>query len=351
MSTENLSFSIAQYADCVEELVAFRNKNRAIQRNQSYFDWRYQQRPCDLRPVILWAKRAGQAVGALSVFPHDYFIRDKEYPVGMLGDISVNPEFRGQGIGGLMFRYLKGIDLQQQLSGGIVIPNDDAARPLEKAGWDEAGIIERYVKILDVSDRLSNVNKGARWTAILAGIINQVMRWTSYEQLSQIITSSDLEGAVVGEVDSRFDDLWHRSDKRGRILGVRNAAYLRWRYQNHPTNRYLIFTLSQSTSLMGYVIYQMRDEKCIVEDLYAESGGRLTFQLLGQFLSHARGLGAHSITVNVNRSYFRFPWRGFGFVKRLDSQRFMITATSSGIGIPHGSESYGWHVTTGDKDV
>jgi GNAT superfamily N-acetyltransferase len=349
-----LSLGVKSYPECVDALMTFRNRNRAIIRDREYFDWRYRDRPCAIPAEVVWAESGGRPVGALSIFPHDYYILDNEYTLGVLGDISVDPEFRGQGIAGAMFRFLAGIDLQRRLSGGIVLPNEEAARPLLRNGWAEANRIERYVRILDIGPRIGERFGHGMPASVLAWSINAATRWSPGEVVSGWRERGRYRSAVVTTVDERFNELWRRSDKRGRVLGVRNAAYLRWRYQHHPVSRYEIFTLTRGDDLCGYLCYRISNGACVVDDIFAEAAGEAVHELLRAFLAHARERRiADTVTVNVNRSYLHIPWRGFGFSRRADFQRVLVAPGGAGSGdlLTSVSGKAGWHIAAGDKDV
>lgn len=350
----DLSFGVKSYAECVDALMAFRNRNRPIARNREYFDWRYRDRPCAIPAQVVWAESGGRPVGALSVFPHDYHVLDGECTLGVLGDISVDPEFRGQGIAGTMFRFLAGIDLQKQLGGGIVLPNEEAARPLFRSGWIEADRIDRHVRILDIEPRLGRRLGDGTLAAVLSWPINVGTRWSVREIFFSRNAQRRYHSAVTPAVDERFDGLWRRAAKRGHVLGVRSAAYLRWRYERHPVNRYEIFTLTRADDLCGYVCYRMSEGTCFIDDIFADTAGEVPNELLRRFLAHLRDQQiADTVTVNVNRSYLNIPWRGFGFSRRADFQRVLVAPAGADSAWIRASVSNAatWHIGAGDKDV
>jgi hypothetical protein len=84
-------FSTESYGACSQELIAFRNANRALARGPEYFQWRYLKRPNGAEPIIVWARDAsGEIAGSLSVIPHHYHVGDTVCRIGVLGDISVS---------------------------------------------------------------------------------------------------------------------------------------------------------------------------------------------------------------------------------------------------------------------
>lgn len=345
-----LSLYCSRYEDCVEELIEFRNVHRDIQRDGRYFEWRYLQRPCAIRPVVVWAEREGSRVGALTVFGHDYFVLDGEYPVGVLGDISVRKECRGLGIAGAMFRFLPQVEALRGLRGLLVLPNEEAAAPFRKAGWHEAERIQRAIKVLDLGPRLRALLGGSGLAGAIAAPLNRVVRGLSWEGWYR---EGNYRSALAPTIDDRFDELWCVAEKRGRVVGVRNARYLRWRYQDHPTMRYRMLTVSEGDALCGYVMYRITHNLCQVDDAFCIYPARHGAHIVGQLLAHVRSNESVStVSLGTNRSFLDLPWGKFGFVRRSDYQSVMVSGSQlSGGGVWSGSAGEKWHLMAGDKDV
>ena len=343
-----LSLNVSKYPDCAPELIEFRNLNRRIPRDRTYFDWRYLGRPCAAAPIVVWAENEGQRVGALTIFPHDFYVLDGEYPLGVLGDISVRIECRGLGIAGAMFRFMTQIEALRSLYGCLVLPNEDAARPLRKSGWHDANRIERFAKVLDIGSRFSE-RAGSSLQRILAAPLNLLMRGLTYEGLYH---SRRYRAVLVSHLDDGFDELWRGAEKHGQIIGVRDARYLRWRYQHHPLNTYRMLAIMDSDNVCGYAMYRLAGSLCLVEDAFCREPSRHATHVVGLLLAHLREqTSASGVSVSINRSVLNFPWRRFGFLRRADYQQVMTSDCSSMNTNLHAVDAARWHVTAGDKDV
>lgn len=343
-----VSFQVSAYPDCARELIEFRNLNRHIPRDSGYFDWRYLARPCAQAPIIVWAESAGERVGALTIFPHDYYVLDGEYPVAVLGDISVRAEHRGSGIAGAMFRFLPQIEAVRCLRGALVLPNEQAARSLGKSGWREIHRVERFVKMLDFRPRLA-ARIGARFAGALAAPMNRLARGLTYESFYR---NRRYRTELVRSIDDGFDELWRRADKHGKVIGLRDARYLRWRYQRHPANTYCMLSVSAGEALCGYAMYRLVGDTCYVDDVFCLETRRDAVHVVGLLVAHVREHESVSaISVSINRSVLHFPWRRFGFIGRADYQRLMTSGDSPSHGGLHDIPASRWHLTGGDKDV
>jgi len=343
-----VSLHVAKYPDCAPELIEFRNLNRRVPRDRTYFDWRYLGRPCAATPIVVWAENAGQRVGALTIFPHDFYVLDGEYPLGILGDISVRKECRGLGIAGAMFRFMAQIEALRNLYGCLVLPNEDAVRPLSNSGWRETNRIERFSKVLDFGSRFSE-RADSSLLRILAVPLNLMTRRLTYEGLYR---SRRYSAVLVSDLDRGFDELWRAAEKPGKVIGVRDSRYLRWRYQNHPLNTYRMLAIMDGDIVCGYVMYRLTGNLCFVEDAFCRVPSQHAVHVIGLFLMHLREQASIAgVSVSINRSALNFPWGRFGFLRRADYLRVMTSDCSSLNPKMRMLDSASWHVTAGDKDV
>lgn len=346
----DFEFRLSPYEICHEEVMAFRNANRPIVRDRDYFEWRYVRRPCRQKPMIVWGvDGGGRKVAAGSVIPHDFHVRDGVYPVGVLGDISVAPECRGRGIATQMLRFLQAQPAFSAMVAGLVLPNDEAWHAFSRAGWRDSTSVARLVKIIDIGPRLPG--RLGRWASMLG-----VSR--AYNRLSRLVSRdgwhpsrpSAYRATVVDEFDERYSELWNEIPKQGRILAVRDRAYLHWRYHEHPTVRYRILELRHKNRLRGYVVFHVDAGVVEIDDFLAAEEGAGAW-LVRELLRHVRKEKlAATIHARYNLDNFlAVPWTRFGFVPRRDFHRVMVSASSAAA---HSSlAAADWFVTAGDKDV
>jgi GNAT superfamily N-acetyltransferase len=252
----DFNFIVVPYDTCVDEVIAFRNANRALARDRHYFEWRYERRPCRLTSMIVWGIDShGRKVAAASIIPHDFYVLDGVYPVGILGDISVVPEYRGHGVATKLLQFFQQEPALQALRACIVLPNDEVARPLERAGWRGVTAIARFVKIIDIGPRLQR-RFGSRWLVLAAArVINFLARYASMDGWRRHRMS--FQSVEISEFDQGFDQLWHEIPKHGRIMALRDRDYLNWRYHEHPTVRYRVFVVRQAQRLRGYIVFHV----------------------------------------------------------------------------------------------
>jgi GNAT superfamily N-acetyltransferase len=347
----DIHFQVLPYADCAREVLEFRNANRDVARDQAYFEWRYVRRPCRQRAMVVWATDgAGRQVAAASVIPHDFYFLDGVYPLGVLGDISVAPAFRGRGIATRLLGFLRQEPAFGALRACVVLPNEEVSGALQRCGWRDATAVVRLVKIIAIAPRLE-ASLG-RW-ATVAGIPRAFDHLARYASLEGWVArcSSPYRAVEARQFDAGFDDLWNLVPKQGRVLAVRNRQYLQWRYGEHPLVPYRIFEIRREDRLRAYAVFHVTAEAVEIDDFLAADAAA-GFWLVRELLAHVR---RERLAANVHARYnisgfLAVPWRRFGFFPRRDSHRVML-------GFPgHGAPGAfppqaSWFVTAGDKDV
>lgn len=343
MNQNDLELSAVPYEKCKKDLVEFRNRNRQTGRGLDYFDWRYLKRPSGREPVIVQAveKGSGAVVGSLSLIPHEYSVNGAPCLFGVLGDISVSESARGKGIAGRMLDHLHGLKEVSTLRACIVLPNIEASRPLQKAGWQTKSSVERHVKILDIKGALRK-KAGRALASVAAPPINLLLRLSA----ESVRIPAQYKSSEVSAFDERFDELWASVPKSG-IIGRRDGKYLSWRFADHPEEKFSIFLFTQSSRPTGYIVYRSDESAIKVYDMLCPKGGNESDYLLAAFLKHARESSASSIIIRASAwALASFNLKKFGFMKRPDAQDLMVRAVDA-----DGPEWGRWYLTAGDKDV
>lgn len=352
MVTEEVELSVASYQQCKPDLMRVRNANRDDARDESYFDWRYLGRPGGRPPVIVLARNGkGEAVGALSLIPHSYWIEDAMVAVGLLGDISVAREWRGRSIAQRMFRFLSELEAIRELKCCVVLPNEPAARPLEKTGWSNVSRLDRYIRIVSI-ERALRKRSCPRWLAkaLSLGVT------PAYELACSVtlpVGGGAYDSAVIEEVDNRFDVLWENLDKKGMVIACRDSGHLAWRFARHPFRQYRFFVLQRGGELHGYVAFHVQGDDCYIDDVFCRNEPGLPARLLYAFVASQRNVGTiTSIAVSINRNFVSTAVLGrLGFSKRRDFQRVMVMPRADAIDDLAFLSSRDWFMTIGDKDV
>lgn len=165
----------------------------------------------------------------------------------------------------------------------------------------------------------------------------------------QAVRWSDLHEGSGQRFDRVVDLAWRQMarDLWGAIVGVRDAAWLRYRYLAHPERRYRIIAVRgrPGSRLCGVVVLRTEGARCEVLDLVGPL--RATPRLIEAALAVAREEGAESLY-----GWFAepFAWclpREGAHVNRTDVQNVVFTWTRTP---PIARTRDHWWLTAGDTD-
>jgi len=347
----SVSFSATTYRECRRELMEFRNANRDTIRDERYFDWRYSDRPGQSEPIIVWAHGpSSERIGSLSLIPHGFSVNGAPGAVGLLGDISIDKQWRGRRIGKSMFEYLLSLESVKSLTACAVLPNAEAAGPLSKAGWKPVSALNRHVKLMDAECVLAGRIKPRALRAAVTPVVNLVLRFLSCETYLRDLPGHS--GEPLEALDRRFDALWTSIDKKGVIMARRDREDLQWRVLEHPLLKYRVFGYSAGEKLGGYIIFHIDRRTCYIDDMLSLGEKGYAARTLALFLGYLRkSASACSVVYRCNENDLTaLPLKKFGFLRRSDSQQFMVALTG-GAGQSMLLNGRKWFLTSGDKDV
>jgi len=337
-------FETLEYAECVERVANFRNRNRDSERSADYFRWRYLGRPCNQCGYVTWALDAqGEPVGAAAFIAHEFSVLGLRQFVGVVGDISVLLSHRGQGIARGLLTEVRIAASMRGLNACFVLPNPEVTGSLSKAGFVTVASIVRDVRMLSVRRRLTErFGAGGR---VAAAFIDPLLGINRARRGSGAPQGYEWREAAVFDRDA--DGLWESIEKDKRVLSVRNYLYLRWRFDAKPGAAYRIFEIRRANELHGYVVHHVEDDMTVIDDFLvrdAAAGRVLAREFIQTVRENAWGDAIQARFLATTS--MPVPWHGAGFVRRADSQLVMWADTVSPIALPHA-----WFVTPGDKDV
>lgn len=346
----NYRFSAISYSECKAEYIAFRNENRENLRDESYFEWRFLKKPGGCIPLIIWVESAsGEKIGSVGFTQDVYAVNGELYPFGQLCDISISKKWRGKGIARGMLEFLSGLEQFREKKLCFAMPNQDAARALEKSGWSTLAKIDRYVKILKVDSKIQKIFGRGMLSRAVACPANFALEFLSYEKFRR--KQKQYSAVPVEGFDGRFDTFWREYDKKGAVYGLRTSEYLTWRYVSHPYIDYKILALFKGERIRGYAVYFFDGDKCNVDDIFSVQGDDCPVLLLLYFIRFIREQSkTGSIVVRMNGSEVnKLPLKQFGFSRRADSQIFMTYSNDNSVKTL--TDPGKWFLTSGDKDV
>jgi hypothetical protein len=161
-------------------------------------------------------------------------------------------------------------------------------------------------------------------------------------------------GAFLGKwndrPDARYDDLWSRFDPGMVVTGIRDRAFLAWRFAQRPGHRYRFFALQCAAKdrLAAYAVCERQEQTLHVRDFLADEAmpGALA-QLWLNLVLEAFREGCTSVSAEfLGSARIHRVLADCGFLSRGGSPVHM--AVISGRDLPRGPE--GWYLTYADID-
>jgi hypothetical protein len=286
-------------------------------RARTLAEWRWRLREGPDGPALAYVLTSGdRLVGHQAHIPARVWVRGERLRIGHGCDTMVIPEFRGRGgMRLLMEAFLSsdhGFDLRMSYPKGGLMERYGGGRPL--------GVFGHWT-------RWSRRGSGLPAPARLA--LGAASR--AYGSLASM-PSPRLEVEDLGEPGAAVDDLDADAAGFAPCVRVRDSAYVRWRWLEHPGPRWHVRAIRRGGRLDGWVVYGARDEH------YGRVG--LVADLLARDSATTRAL-LHDAFVTLLRS---------GFVRRPHGARVICGALSARAG-GDVERLESWYLTLGDTDM
>jgi GNAT superfamily N-acetyltransferase len=326
-----------------QQILRLRNANRENPETLAYLRWRYACAPGFPEPSVYWLRSAtGERIGMASVIFRPYLVDGQRLPVGIIGDISLEARWRGQGLGKALLRFMTA-DFERRYPerAALVIPTESARRALQAAGWRAAGRLVPAVCALDPANFLAaRLRSAALARALVAPIRVAGRRWVArslpaHAELHLSPSLMDLPGPIPPQ-----------DPESGVATRELSTESLEWRYTRHPHTRFTFATLQRPNEVQALLVYEEADHVCMIYDLLARGLPQLQ-GLVAAFVLHILAR-RELITLRIALDQDHPAWaclRRLGFVRRPDAAAFQVhSATGT-------DQRLHWRLSQGDKDT
>jgi GNAT superfamily N-acetyltransferase len=340
-SAAAFSCVVTGYRGHEEDLLRLRNSNRDTAVTREYMDWRYAQDSDAPAPKLVWLIAPdGQRVGVAAAVYRSYWRDGVHQHVAVLGDISLDPMWRGRGLGQLLLKKMTEA-LAAEGHVALVLPTEAARKSLNAIGWSTLGELIPRVLLTDVTGRLRRVVR-SEWLAARLGLLFKAV--TKARLKRQVDPGCRLE--LSRQFDASFDDLWREFPRKTRVLRDLAAHTLEWRYARHPSTTFEVARLMRGDRLVAYLVFNLAPHyaTCFVYDLIASTDADARC-LLALFATHCMALEKQDvIRIVLDDKHPHVPaLRALGFMRR--EQRVPLQV------YPATASADAWSLSLGDKDV
>jgi len=340
---EKITFAATSYRGYASEILRLRNNNRVNHQKLDYIEWRYMGEECPYPPGIFWVYLSDMHVGMAAIVFRPYWVDGKLHYFAVLGDISLNEEMRGKGIGK---KFLHFVSLQietQSYYCSFVIPNAAVKKSLDSCGWAVPESFAWYILFVDPVSKIYDLFK----TRVIADLLSKIYRFIIKMRLS-LISIEQYRIEKVKTFDESFDFLWQAYPKTGIIIRDRSTASLRWRYEKHPNVKYDAIKFIREDKFIGYIVYSLQKDGCFIEDILILET-KFIKPIIKLFINEIRknkNVAIIRAKLNINHPYAA-KLDEIGFIKRIEKDVFQTFTPDKKAFAPDCK----WFVTRADKDT
>jgi hypothetical protein len=328
------------------------------------FDWLYRHNPAGPgRLAVLQAEAEGAAsatVGTAGYGLRALIVAGTPRTAAVLADLAVDRAHR-TALPALMLARALRRDVLERNEVVYAFPNQHAGPILLKLGYPELGVTRRFTLVLrhaqHVRARLS-ARLGPRWRHLAGQAAGMGLDLASgaivhgraafASRGHRLTFASEIDASL----DAGFDRLWQEASGDYPIIGVRDAAFVRWRFIARPEGPFqlALMVAREDGALRGYAALDRVGDIVHIRDLFARKAD------LRPMLSLVCAALARQDTASISFRLYGAPWLAdtlvaLGFRERDDHCKILV---DSGGGAAGSRDRVGatadWYLTDADED-
>lgn len=316
------------------------------------FEWLYEDNPAGHTTTWLAVvTESGEVAGCNSLYARRLYVHGKPVLMGIAADFAVHAAHRVFGPALQLQREIVAQSPGQGYSLNFAYPNKSGDAVFFRAGYQELGESNGFVKLLRTKSKIARRVHNATIAAIIGQIADAALRIG--DRILTLSCCRSLCPEILHTCDQRFDVLWERTRAEYPVIGEKTSAFLNWRYTSCGTEKFRYFCLldSSKTVLEGFIVFAIRDGVATIYDVFAVRNIALFKYLFLQFALSMRKYDVTSIIVNyLGDGSFRKLLRSVGFINRAHRRKCLLFSDSvlTGQGV---FDQQGWFIFDGEMDL
>ena len=324
-----------------------------------FVSWIAAGSPPDTAAGIL-VRHRGHAIGCAALRRKRQFVSGTEIALAHGFDYMIDPDLSDVLAGRVALRVaVLWHRLAESMGHGssIVFPNARSMHMLTSSRVRMAPIFRpsllvRPLPTARFTERVHHVPRRALSTATRLASLSSWVRASAYGRPAG-------EALPVERFDDGFDELWLGSRDQLGVSTIRDAAYLNWRFHDHPIYRYRTYGWRQAGSWAGYLVCVERRlfgvDTMMVVDILSPRLGSIGAALLDVVVDEARRRGMGMVvTLALRGGGLHATLKDRGFIEvpsRLDPKQFTAVERVYDASIRAALDSGPRYFTWSDMDV
>ncbi len=273
---------------------------------------------------------------------------------GVLVDLTVLPAHRSLGPALILQRSMFDA-ARMRLDALYCFPNPKAAPVFMRIGYQHLGEMVRHVRVLrhapylqrslrkKLPDVLSTLVSTVAGAAVdLSYRIRDHWRWSSTHRLR----------AQWHDRVPDIEAIWNASPKPQALTAIRDAAYLRWRFDAAPNTKFRHLLLHEADTPIAWFATRDDNRTLQIHDFWSRDDGATPRPvIIAALLNAARRAGFAAVCVELATTTERLAvWRALGFVARSRRPIFGRYNTEQEIQTGTTEDAFDLHLTSADED-
>lgn len=285
------------------------------------YDWFYGRAPAGA-PLLQLLEHADhpQPVGVCAAGRRQMLRQGRECRAGVLVDLAVTPEHRSLGPALMLQQGLFAAG-KRELDLLYGFPNPKAAPVFKRIGYRKFADMTRYARVLRhapyLRRRLRDKKLPDALAAVAAAIAGPLV------DLGHRLRDARRWPGARG-MRARWQDrapdiatLWRDSPKPEALTALRDADYLRWRFDEAPDAAFRHLTLSQGDTPVAWFAARVDGHTLQVHDFWTRDGASPAPEIVASLLRAARAAGHAAVSLELATSANRLQsWLSLGFSER-----------------------------------
>jgi hypothetical protein len=332
------------------EVVAVLSATRSSCVDPDRFVWLYERNPDG--PAVVWSIRetgTAKMVGFTAALPRRMVVAGETKVCWIGSDFSILPKFRTLGLALKLRRAAKeGVD-RGEVDFLYSHPNERMAVVHARVGHRLVGRMVRYARPLRLSPYLQERFPFAVLGSMAGMVADPLLRLMDVDVRHRFHFQTRVVRSPV--FDERFDRLFDENKHIRRVVGVRDARHLSWRYAENPLYHTDAILAEEGGQLRGYLLMTESEGFASIKDLFPAAEDVASDLLMAAIREgRARGWKGLSFTVLESNPLLRVLER-CGFRQRSETSEMYAYGRPESPMSEAVVDAQGWYLTVGDRDV